>query len=598
MGKRSRSVSRRETAAAGAPRVRGGWRPIPFPNAKVGWGLVILSLVVIFGPSLVAHMRLSADPGIFNDDVRQQVYPFFRYEEGGSFQNDFVGDYYLRCLPWGFRGLYMLGGAWMGAEALSKILPYFLLAATVVPIVLAAHLLGGRFGAFLAAAICLGSDLYLTRLGGGLPRGFGFPLLAATIACLAYGRVRPLAVVSWLAALFYPASAVPVALSLGGLLLLLPAADRGEAVDWSLGKRFRFLAVTAAVTVLLLLPPTVSSWRYGPVIRPADVASFPEIGPGGRYGRDDRAPFASFVDNAQQVIERALPGAGEPLWGGARDWFAGDPSLGRLRIAVWGLLGFALIGWSSLLYHLSAARRVTLLVVASFVGHTVARLVAPLLYLPQRYVLYPVPLLATVVLATGATGFAFFAADERRRRVVRPVLVGAFAAVSLLVLGGRGSPQAGLTVKVEPKAAPYEFFRSLPLDVLIGGWPSGLVNNVPYVARRAALVTYETHQAFHAQYALEMRRRTRALIDALFATTDAPLHRLREEFGVTHLLIDVEQAKERTARYFRPFTVDILAAQRNGSGARLAVLRWIEEAAVYRDERYAVLDMGRLSARP
>mgnify|MGYP003400128013 CR=1 FL=1 len=42
--------------------------------------------------------------------------------------------------------------------------------------------------------------------------------------------------------------------------------------------------------ILCLLPSTRSLDAYGRVLRPDDVAEYPEAGPGGRYGPGSRAP--------------------------------------------------------------------------------------------------------------------------------------------------------------------------------------------------------------------------------------------------------------------------------------------------------------------
>ena len=80
------------------------------------WILVVGALGFVFGPALATHITRGFDPHIFNDDARQQIYPFFRYADSSLFPNDYIADYYLDCLPLGFRGLYALcpyiAGTW------------------------------------------------------------------------------------------------------------------------------------------------------------------------------------------------------------------------------------------------------------------------------------------------------------------------------------------------------------------------------------------------------------------------------------------------------------------------------------------------------
>jgi hypothetical protein len=51
------------------------------------------------------HIDRGFEPRFFGDDVRQQIYPFFRYVDSSLFPNDYIADYYLDCLPLGFRAL-------------------------------------------------------------------------------------------------------------------------------------------------------------------------------------------------------------------------------------------------------------------------------------------------------------------------------------------------------------------------------------------------------------------------------------------------------------------------------------------------------------
>src|SRR5262245_40238814 len=186
------------------------------------------SLLLVYGESLAAHVRLAANPRVVNDDARQQIPPFLRYEKGSGFSNDYIGEYFLACFPPGYRGLYTLAGVLGVTTPVSKVLPYVLLLVTVAFMALAANRIGGRWAGWVSAALCLGSAVYLERMAGGLPRGFGFPILAAGLFALAAGKVRLLAVLVLLGAAFYPVSGVLLGFSLT-LVLLSPAANRGDA---------------------------------------------------------------------------------------------------------------------------------------------------------------------------------------------------------------------------------------------------------------------------------------------------------------------------------------------------------------------------------
>jgi hypothetical protein len=558
------------------------------------WTVFALSLWYFFGDALLEHMRYAADPAVYNDDSRQQIYPFFRYEDRTLFHGDYIGDYYLACYPIGYFILYFIGAKAAGAVLVSKVVPYVLLAATIGALAACAHTFGRKTSAWFVAAVCLGTSLYLDRMAGGLPRGFGFPLVAGGALGLVLGKSRWLSALVWAGAAFYPASAPVIGIALALLLLVLPAKDRGEAAPWSLRRRSIHLAVTAGIAVLILLPSIWASHRYGPVITPAKVAQFPEAGRGGRYiVGDDCAPFKGMFETADEVLQMPFTGAGPPLVPSIKTWVEADRTHARFRNLLYLALLIAGAGWIRLILLRSEARRLSLLLVAAVVGHLLARTFPPLLYLPQRYLLYPLPSLAVVVMASGVLGFFPQRVLPRRLAWLKPLEVSLVAVLVLACFGAHGSNRAGLNVKVK-KTGGYDFISKLSPDVLVAGWPGGFMDNVPYVSRRRPLVTAETYQAFHARYTLEMRRRTEAIIDAYFAADLAPLLRLKREFNVTHFVVELPIVQRRSAHVFKPIDQHIAEAVRRSRGSELEVERQFANA-VYRDKSRVILDLSKLS---
>jgi hypothetical protein len=563
--------------------------------AAAPWILFGLALWLLFGQALREHMRLASDPSVFNDDVRQQIYPFFRYEDRALFHDDYVGDYYLACLPIGYWFLYFLGAKLIGAAALSKVVPYLLYALTAFALAACAHRIGGKLAAWFAAALCLGTGLYLDRMTGGLPRGFGFPIVAGGALGLVLGKPRWLSLLVWAGAAFYPASAPVVGISLALMLLVLPARDRGEASEWSPRQRWVWLCATAAIAVLVLIPPMWAGRTYGSVITPSRVAEFPEAGPGGRYTPgDDCAPFKGFFQSAEEILTMPFVGAGQALVPNVKGWVDADRTHDRFHHVLYALLVLAAAGWVRLSFLRPEARRLPLLLVAACGGHFVARTFPPFFYLPQRYLMYPLPALATVMVTTGALGFIPKGLSDRKLLWLTPLVVALFGVPLLALFSGHGSNKVGLTTKVN-KTGPFAFVAALPPDAMIAGWPGGFMDSVPYVARRRALVTAETYQAFHDRYTLEMRRRTNAVIDAYFATDVAPLLRLKNELKVTHFVADLGVVQKRHARFFRPFDQRISAAIRRTSGTELELERRLG-SAVYRDKWRVILDLSRLTS--
>ena len=564
------------------------------------WALVLGALGLIYGPTLVAHVIRAFDPHVFNDDARQQIYPFFRYADSSLFPNDYIADYYLDCLPLGFRALYTLSAPLIDPAVSNKIVTYLALLITVAGLGVAANRLGGKVAAWGAMSLALGASLYLDRMGGGLPRAFGFPILAWALAALSYGRTKWLAALVWLGACFYPVAGVVVGLATAFFLLLLPASDRGDAHDWDLRRRLRFLAIVAGASIVLLLPTVVTSSKYAPVIAADDVAEYPEAGPRGRYGPDSRAPYGSFFDSASAATARGFLGTGTPWVEPVFAWVQADTSeesgSNRTQGILTAIAIFTVLGWLLFVASSGAARRVMMFGLAAFIGYSVARLVPPYLYLPTRYADYPMPLLAVLMASTSIAGF-FSMRDKLgagTKSGVRAGVTLVFCLVLLVAIGGRGTSQAGLNIEIRSESL-YEAIAELPVDSVIAGWPLTAIENVPYVSRRAALLTFETHQAFHQQYADVMRERMRALIDATLATSNDPLIRLRDEYGVTHMLVYLPHLSGDPLGYFEPFDPWIQEARRASADGRRSLQTLVDSHAIYRDGRYALVDLRELS---
>jgi MFS family permease len=501
------------------------------------WVLVIGALGLVYGNALSTHITRGFDPRIFNSDARQQIYPFFRYADSSLFPNDYIADYYLDCLPLGFRALYTLSAPLIDPAVSNKIVTYLMLLITVAGLGVAANRLGGKVAAWGAMALTLGAVLYINRMGGGLPRAFGFPILACALAALSYGRTKWLAALVWLGACFYPVAGFVVGMATTFFLLLLPASDRGDARDWRLWRRLRFLSIVAGVSVLLLSPTIVTSSKYAPVLTDDDVTEYPEAGPGGRYWPNaSRAPYDSFFENASAAIARGFIGVGRPWVEPVFQWVSADKPPNRRpnrQQAILDLVAmFTVIGWVFFVAASSAARRVLMFGLAAFIGYSIARFVEPYFYLPTRYTNYPMPLLAVLMASTSVAGF-FSACDKlgwassRARAFLAHVKewvasrgrIGAllaqrvgtkaafragvtfvFCLFVLITIGGRGSGKAGLGFHT--RSAPlYDAIAELPVDSVIAGWPRTAIENVPYTSRRAVLLTFQTHQAFHRQYA-------------------------------------------------------------------------------------------------
>lgn len=576
------------------------------------WTIGLASLYVLFGPSYAKHIQYALNNTFINDDVQQQIFPFYTYADSTLFQNDYISDYYRLNLPFGFHAFYWLGAKVWDPEPLSLALPYPLLLVTVGGLAATAYRLAGGGAAWAVAALALSSGMFMDRIVGGLPRAFGFPLFAWGLYALVAGKPKLLGVFTALGITFYPVVGVVLGGTLGLWLLFWPGKERGEAQHWSLKRRAAFLSIVAGACVLLTAIVLVIGKGYGDRIGPNDIAEFPEAGAGGRYDKDSRPPFAPVHAATWKQWRKTLTGQGKAFAPSVRPWKKANEAETKGTALFVGLTVFVLVGFGLLARSSEVARRVLPFVIVALGGYVAAVWTAPLLYLPERYTNYTVALLAVLLTAVAAAGYAELFKSRWSNKwlsfqAFRNLFVLVCAAGILLAVGGRGSSTKGYAVRVKQNTSLYKAIAALPKDSLIAGWPSGPVQLVPHLSRRSALVTYETHQAFHTDYTLEMRKRMNALIDAYYAKDKEPLLKLRDEFGVTHLIVDFRHLNDKRQLsgkrrkgdkrrlYFSPFTAQSLKASRTLGDRKQSVLHRIKSAATFRRGPIAVFDLRRIT---
>jgi len=570
--------------SASVARVRRALQPVtthrlfPMGVEVVGWICVVMALWMIYSDFLSEHLENSLNPLLLNDDVRQQIPPFYRFFGGNTaFDHDYIYTYYYNALPIGYRALFTFA-ALLGEDPqrMSGWLPLVLHLGTAGCLMAAANHFGGKPAAFAAGCVWLGGGAF-HQIVGGLPRSFAFPVVSLCMLGLTLGRPMIVAVAAVAGAGFYPMAGVLSGLCLAGWFVL-PARLRGAASDWSPRRRLQFLVIAGVVSVLTLLPAMLGTSDYGGLVRGFDSIIFPEAGPGGRLNPYDHPPFRTFLGEMTVWVRRYLlilpieTALFEEL----------HTRLGRekgepMSAAIGALTGLAIAGWVVMLKHRPAAVRLTLLLVASYVAFVLAQPLLPKLYLPPRYPKFGLPLLAILIACVGGVGLIELRRHTQAARTVAATSVATFAVV---LLGAAGNPLLGLKVDLTMQVPMLDFVSKLPEDVVIAGMPRSSIEDIPYYSRRAVLLTRETHQPFHRDFIIETRERMYALIDAYFATDEARIRELAERYGVTHMLIHRGHFVGRPPNYHAPFRGHILRARRGNKG-RFILPKWARSKAIF-----------------
>ncbi|MBF0296023.1 MAG: hypothetical protein HQL96_12605 [Magnetococcales bacterium] len=564
--------------------------------------LVCVSLGAMFGPTWVTYLERAADPFRFSDDVRSYLLPAWRFVDPELFPGAADVDYIQWLSPLGYQGIYALGAHWLDPVTFGKLLGGVMFLAGMAVIGLAAGLMSGWAGAWFAMALMLSS--WGPELSG-MPRNLSIPLLALAVVALLRGRVYLLAAMVLIAALFYP----PVAVMISGMLFLWlmvwPARDRGEAREWSFKKRVLLLVVTALLTFLLEGKQWFGARNYGPILTAAYCDAYPEIGPEGRLGNVNVCqPSDTFLSILTDTTQWTLTDGrrGEPWLYAPRvlgKWTLAKAGIDRDALLVNLLLLLLLAGYLAHLARDTLGRRLLILPMVGVLGFLAAQPFAPQFYYPLRYLEKTIPIFLMVGLPAAVSALASLPARWRAGPAwghpwVRPGGVLIVACVVLLVLGGRGKSKGGIDKDHRFAAPLMHHLHSLPKDVVIAGWPRGIVASVPLLAQRSVFVNEETHWPLHKHFTDTMRTRALALIEGYLATTPGPLIALRERFGVTHMIVDRNLFAKGSFGLFAPFQAFADKKKKEAEGQGYEILRQIPHAQTFALANLVVLDMRRL----
>jgi hypothetical protein len=567
--------------------------------------LILLALGILFSDAGVKHFHYAQSPYLFNDDVRMWIPPFYQYQVDGPQGEDYISNYFLQALnPTGYRTLYILVAKLWNPDSFSKLLPYLEWLILTTCLGLIAWKLGGPAMCFCTLALILSTPVFIERMIGGLPRSFGYPLLSMALAAFFFGRVYLLAVITLLGVAFYPVASVISGIWLAFLLMPTLTKFQGEVVAWSLKKRFSVVFCTAGLCAALALPLLFSSEEYGGRISPSENQSFPEAGLGGRYGKGDRPPFNGFLAESQLQTAKTLLGSGDP--------FIESMSLRltkkdhgfslSLNIAI-VIAVLTICGTAKIAFTHPPAFRLLLALLGVVLGHLLARLAYPHLFLPPRYIVLTIPLFMVTLFPSALYSLINSVQFLKNKRWFISSIVISIVAVILLLFGGQGNGSKGYKVETSGQKNLYSFIRKLPADTVIAGWPGGLIDNVFYLTKRKTFLSLETHQAFHKKYTHDMRERMAAIINAYFALDSQSLKILRDKYGVQYFLVDrnlsiggnnFTRFNVSFFNYFQPFRQMVIHRLNQVRGKEFILTLKLNEVAAFREDPWVLIDLSKI----
>jgi hypothetical protein len=469
---------------------------------------VILLSSLVF---ILAHYPALTRPWVINDDVRQQIFWMQQWRDPQLFPGDLLADYARHYVTWGVQGLYWLASRVMDPITFSQVLPGLLFVSLGYLLFTTGQRLGSRRLGWFAAAVYWLMPFFLYHMAGGLARAFAAPLLAWFLLSWLAGSAWGLALALLLQALFIPyiflvsAGAVFSAWLLGRL-------GWGQAPPFprDLG---HFLGLALAVFVAAAMQSSYNAAGYGPLVSAGEMLNRPEFTAQGRF---------TIVPVPSIFWEIINP------WGFIAPFEVGGPVLGGLGAVL--LLGAAIFGAARVPWRQLAPRVLPFgfLLAASLALYVLARIFLLQLFIPDRYLIYPLNLCYCLALAL------CLEAAARGRAWPRGLGVAALALAA--VLGVFRLYGVGLYDYGEYRPL-YEALAPTPKGALIAGHPH-LLDLVPTFAHRRALITFELAHPWSRGYWQQIRPRLEDLFTAYYAEDPQVVRDFCRKYQISFLVVD------------------------------------------------------------
>ena len=524
---------------------------------------------------LQAHWGYLLDLGLQTDDTRT-FFPFHGLNEPGLFEGDPIADEVSAFVTPGVGLIYRILTPFFGLYAATKLVQLLCLGILAMAgWVLIRSRRVGLAGGLLLVFLLLHTPYVPSRIAGGLPRGFGFPLFALWCAGALARSERTRFTSALVAAITYPPAMAMIVAAEGVFGLLGP---RGSIVGWL--KRYALLVGLCAMAGLAYAFPRHDA---GPIHTLAEAQNEPAFGPEGRL---HVLPFP------------------EPVLFGA--WTFSSPFLPVGRSVPHGLPGIAqTLGSTTALIIItlllalvalrltSAPRAAFAFFCAAVFLYALARVLAYRLYMPTRYLQFGM-LVSAILLGTSAVGLVLPRLRPRPlRAAARNVCAFLFIGGLCLVNGDGLVVNNGMTVEGYSNAELYAAIRRLPTDVRIAAHPWE-ADGITYWGQRPATDGYETLMVWFTEDWKRQKKRTQDTLLALYATQPSDVLDYCEANGVTHFLIRTDRYRpdlRRGAALFEPLTGFITEHLATVSRQDLVLLHAPASSIIFERGSYRLIDV-------
>lgn len=538
-------------------------------------------LVSAAGVYVFSHWSALTNPYVVNEDVRQQIYWMQEWNEPGIFDDDLLTRYAKNYVPWGVQFVYGLGSFAMNPVQFTKVLTGILFISIAGLLLVLARGLGDDLTALYTVCFYFLMAFFISRISGGLSRGFGLLLLIAYLIFMARDRLLEAGMMLLLQSLFNPYIFVLCFVT----HVLFVAHAHGRRLIGRLAELARASSMRDRQALGTEQPTRRASEPRG--LTPAEIRRMaltvlPVLGGvalmGAKYVRLKSDEFGDLVTRADIVnkIEytalgrfELLPPSGllldfiRPLaydaplevWPGTGPWF-------WVFLAVFLVILVFTLGKHTV--NMAGFRVFAYLLGAAGILYAASSVLLMRLFLPSRYIEYPLAVFYCLLLAVS---LRVITKKLISRRVAFPVVTSLTVALGAILLYDQS------VMDYSGNAMLLRYLRSTPRTSLIAGHPQ-VMDNIPTFAARKAFITYELSHTWYKKYWEVIKKRTYDFFQAYYSEDPEAIRRFCRQNGIDYLLVresDFSPEALREGRiYFEPFGSYIREVVRSKS--RFAVL--------------------------
>lgn len=512
-------------------------------------------IVVLFATLMgtISQYPGLVNPYVVNGDVPQHVFWAQQFVDEDLFKDDVLTEFAKAIQPYGFVFVYRLASFVMDPLITSKILPIALFIVSALYLFKLVQFISGTLSGIFAALLFVTMPVFLSSMAGGTPRTFAYPLMIIFLYYLIKEDHLKASLLLVLQALFYP---LVLLISLCTYALtFLKIEPFKVSLDFQRFKLTCFIlasVIGVALAAAKYLPGGSPSQSISAMTK-SQMGNAPEYLVNGRF---QIVPTPPLTETMLRVSTRPFIGyiADSYLYLAIREF---RPAFATLQIGTYIMLACMLLVGLFLVYEfrkgkLWIRRELIYVLVAAVIMYKLADLFLFKLYLPDRYLIYSVPLIVLIIISVTLGRLI----AHVKNRTVRTGLTLGMIVFFLISFHMNG---VGLVDKSDGKNL-YKFLHTLPKNALIAA-PPFLADYIPTFSKRKVFINYELTHAWTAGYWAITKSRTSDFFRAYYAADQKVISDFCLKHKIDYVVVDKRDfLPDHLANgkiYFEPFDSEV-----------------------------------------